>query len=120
MNVGIDPFSASDPMSIYKNILKGKVAFPSNFNKEAKSLVKHLLVHDLTKRYGNLKNGAGDIKIHRWFNGFDWSACEKMELTSFYKPTIKGKGDTSNFTEYPDSPQPAQAVPADQDIFKNW
>lgn len=41
-------------------------------NREAKSLVKHLLVADLTKRYGNLKGGANDIKGHRWFQSMDW------------------------------------------------
>lgn len=52
--------------------MKGKVKFPRNFDKNAKSLVKHLLVADLSKRYGNLKNGANDIKNHRWFAGIDW------------------------------------------------
>jgi protein kinase A len=44
-------------MGIYKNILRGKISFPSTFDKDAKSLVKHLLVADLSKRYGNLKDG---------------------------------------------------------------
>jgi hypothetical protein len=55
MHAGIDPFNDDDPMGIYKNILRGKVQFPNNFDKDAKSLVKHLLVSDLSKRYGNLK-----------------------------------------------------------------
>ena len=61
MHAGIDPFSDDDTMGIYKNILKGKVNFPSSFEKEAKdakSLIKHLLVADLSKRYGNLKEGS--------------------------------------------------------------
>jgi hypothetical protein len=45
-------------MGIYKNILRGKISFPSTFDKDAKSLVKHLLVADLSKRYGNLKDGS--------------------------------------------------------------
>jgi len=53
--------------------LKGKVKFPRTFDKNAKSIVKHLLVADLSKRYGNLKNGAGDIKNHRWFSAIDWN-----------------------------------------------
>ena len=60
MHAGIDPFSDDDTMGIYKNILKGKVTFPSMFEKdakEAKSLIRHLLVADLSKRYGNLKEG---------------------------------------------------------------
>jgi protein kinase A len=57
MHAGIDPFNDDDPMGIYKNILRGKIQFPSSFDKDAKSLVKHLLVADLSKRYGNLKDG---------------------------------------------------------------
>jgi serine/threonine protein kinase len=79
MHAGIDPFNDEDPMGIYKNILRGKISFPSSFDKDAKSLVKHLLVADLSKRYGNLKDGiyililgVNDIKKHRWFNNFSW------------------------------------------------
>ena len=55
MIAGIDPFNDEDPMLIYQKILKGKIKFPSSFPSNAKSLVKHLLVQDLSKRYGNLK-----------------------------------------------------------------
>ena len=72
MIVGIDPFSDDEPMAVYQNILKGKIKFPGSFPKDARSLVKHLLVADLAKRYGNLKRGVKDIKGHRWFKGFDW------------------------------------------------
>jgi len=72
LNAGIDPFSADDPMEIYRKILKGSLKFPRNFDSNAKSIVKHLLVADLSKRYGNLKNGANDIKNHRWFVNIDW------------------------------------------------
>lgn len=61
MHAGIDPFTDDDTMKIYKNILKGKVNFSMVFEKEAKdakSLIKHLLQSDLSKRYGNLKNGT--------------------------------------------------------------
>ena len=57
MLAGIDPFNDDDPMIIYQNILKGRLKFPSGFDSDAKSLVKHLLVADLSARYGNLKNG---------------------------------------------------------------
>jgi len=67
MLAGIDPFNDEDPMAIYQKILKGKVKFPRNFDRGAKSLVKHLLVGDLNKRFGNLKGGANDIKNHRFF-----------------------------------------------------
>merc|ERR1711904_398450 len=56
MVAGIDPFNDDDPMAIYQKILKGKIKFPRDFEKDAKSLVKHLLCADVTKRYGCLKN----------------------------------------------------------------
>jgi serine/threonine protein kinase len=76
MNAGIDPFSDEDPMGIYQKILKGKIKFPKDFCKNAKSIVKHLVTADLSKRYGNLKKGinskikilgVADIKTHRYF-----------------------------------------------------
>lgn len=72
MNNGIDPFTADDPMQIYQNILSGKIKFSSSFDPDAKSLVRHLVEHDLSKRYGNLKNGVDDIKKHRYFKQIDW------------------------------------------------
>jgi protein kinase A len=57
MIAGIDPFSADDPIMVYQNILKGVLKFPRTFDNDAKSLVKHLLQADLSKRFGNLKKG---------------------------------------------------------------
>ena len=57
MHAGIDPFNDDDPMGIYRNILRGKISFPSTFNKEAKSIVRNFLTADLSKRFGNLKDG---------------------------------------------------------------
>ena len=70
--LGIDPFTADDPMQIYQNILSGKIRFSSSFDSDAKSLVRHLVEHDLSKRYGNLKNGVDDVKKHRYFKHIDW------------------------------------------------
>ena len=66
--------------------MKGKIKFPRNFDKDAKSLIKHLLVADLSKRYGNLKNGAEDIKNHRWFAEIDWKLMLEKKLPIPYKP----------------------------------
>lgn len=86
MIAGIDPFNDEDPMTIYQKILKGKVKFPRDFDKSAKSLVKHLLVADVTKRYGCLKGGVADIKTHRWFKGFQWLQLAEEKLDAPYKP----------------------------------
>ncbi|KAL4510785.1 hypothetical protein ABPG72_004939 [Tetrahymena utriculariae] len=120
MLAGIDPFNDEDPMAIYQKILKGKVKFPRNFDKNAKSLVKHLLVADLTKRYGNLKGGVNDIKTHRWFADMDWDALFHKKIPPTYKPVVKGKGDTSNYSSYPDSTELPKPIKTADDPFINW
>jgi len=62
MIAGIDPFADDDPMTIYQNILKDKLHFPKGFDHDAKSLIRYLLIADLSKRSGTLKSGINDIK----------------------------------------------------------
>lgn len=93
--------------------MKGKVRFPKNFHKDAKSIVKHLLVADLAKRYGNLKRGVKDIKYHRWFKTFDWKKCVSLKLNPPYIPPVRSSGDTSMYSEYPDSPELPRAIKHD-------
>ena len=69
--------------------MKGKIRFPKNFDKDAKSLIKHLLEADLSKRYGNLKNGADDIKNHIWFGKINWQEMVEKKIPPYYKPTVK-------------------------------
>ena len=120
MIVGIDPFNDDDPMMVYQKILKGKIRFPSGFDSNAKSLIKHLLDLDLTKRYGNLKNGVKDITGHRFFKNFDWDKLMKKELPPPYVPKVKSNDDISNFSSYPDSDNPAQAIKKEDDPFLDW
>lgn len=89
MNAGIDPFNDEDPMLIYQKILKGKIKFPSSFNANAKSLVKHVLEADLSKRYGNLKGGVDDIKNHRFFKGVDWNQLVSKQIKAPYTPKVR-------------------------------
>ena len=103
MIAGIDPFADDDPMIIYQNILKGKFHFPKGFDNDAKSLVRHLLVADLSKRYGNLKNGVNDIKHHRYMNTINFNNLLSKKISPPYRPKVKSPGDTSNFSSYKDS-----------------
>ena len=121
MLAGIDPFNDDDPMAIYQKILKGKVKFPRDFDKKAKSLVKHLLVADTTKRYGCMKDGAKDIKDHKWFSeDFSWDEIFAKTVKPTYVPVIKDPGDTNNFSSYPDSPDSPTSVSAAEDPFSEW
>ena len=59
-------------MAIYRKIINTKTRYPEGFDSRLKSLVKHLLRRDLSKRFGNLKNGAEDIKSHRFFEDINF------------------------------------------------
>ncbi len=120
MIAGIDPFSDDDPMMVYQKILKGKIKFPSGFDSNAKSIIKHLLDADLTKRYGNLKNGVKDITGHRFFKNVEWEKLLKKEIEPPYIPKVKSNDDISNFSQYPDSDTPAPQIKKEEDPFLDW
>lgn len=103
MLAGQPPFVDDDPMGIYQQILAGKLTFPRFFDRSAKNLIKKLLTADLTKRYGCLKNGAEDIKKHKWLNSIDYNAMYSRTLAAPLVPRVSGAHDTSNFDPYPDS-----------------
>lgn len=81
MLVGYPPFYDDNPFGIYEKILSGKIDWPRHMDPIAKDLVKKLLVPDRTKRMGNMKNGADDIKRHRWFKHLDWDEVYNKKLT---------------------------------------
>ena len=119
MLAGIDPFNDEDPMKIYQKITHSVVKFPSKFDKSAKSLVKKLLVRDISKRLGNLKNGVNDIKSHRFFKDFEFTLINKFKPN--YVPKVSGNGDFSNFPIYDDSDENlTPPIPPDRDPFADW
>ena len=120
MLVGIDPFSDDDPMMIYQKIIKGKIHFPKIINKDAKSLIKHLLTADITKRYGCLKNGVKDIINHRLFENFNWRSFVFMKMEAPYIPKVKNDLDTSCFGDYPDSDKETPSISKKDDPFLGW
>ena len=120
MLVGIDPFSDKEPMTVYKNILSCNLKFPKSFEKNAKSLVKHLIMCNLSKRFGNLKGGVEDIKEHRWFDDFSWKNLLKKEIRPPFLPNVKSDGDTSNYFKYPEEQELPNPLNPIQDPFLDW
>lgn len=57
-----------------------QVRFPGHFSNDLKELLRNLLQVDLTKRFGNLRNGVNDIKGHRWFATTDWIAIYQKKV----------------------------------------
>lgn len=100
MNAGHPPFYASDPMRIYEKVVSGKYRCPYHFSPELKDLIIRILQVDVTRRFGNLKNGVLDFKNHKWFRDIDWDKLLNSRLTPPYIPKIHSPGDTSYFESY--------------------
>ena len=120
MIAGIDPFSDDDPMMVYQKILKGKIKFPTGFDSNAKSIIKHLLEQDLTKRYGNLRGGIKDITGHRFFKNINWDDLLAKKIPPPYIPKVKSDDDISNFSSYPDSDTKGVSLKKNEDPFLDW
>jgi serine/threonine protein kinase len=121
MVVGIDPFTDDDVLTIYQKILKCNVVYPKNMDSKVKSLCKHLLVEDVTKRYGCMINGVNDIYNHRLFRDLNWKGLVNMELVPEHLPKIKCSEDTSNFMEYPeDRGLEVASICPEEDPFIDW
>jgi len=100
MAAGYPPFFADQPIQIYEKIVSGRVRFPSHFSSDLKDLLRNLLQVDLTKRYGNLRNGVNDIKNHKWFSTTEWIAVYQRKVAAPLVPRLKGPADTGQFQEY--------------------
>ena len=97
---GKDPFSSKDPILIYQNILTNNKKFPKIIDRDAKTLINHLLVADPQKRYGCLKNGVSDIKNHRLYNDFEWDKLWECSMEAPFVPAIEeGEPITKYFDE---------------------
>ena len=84
--------------------------------------MKNLLQADLTKRYGNLRNGVKDIKDSPFFGDIDWERLMDKKIPAPYIPPVSGITDTSNFDQYPDSTDKNGVSPPamNPDPFSNW
>ncbi|XP_027866841.1 cAMP-dependent protein kinase catalytic subunit PRKX isoform X1 [Xiphophorus couchianus] len=122
MLAGYPPFFDDNPFGIYQKILSGKLEFPRHLDFYVKDLIKKFLVIDRARRLGNMKNGADDVKKHRWFKTVDWEAVPLRKLKPPIVPKVSHEGDTSNFDMYPDDDwkKDPPVSPKDLEIFKNF
>mmetsp|Transcript_91090 Transcript_91090/g.181110 ORF Transcript_91090/g.181110 Transcript_91090/m.181110 type:complete len:384 (-) Transcript_91090:268-1419(-) len=103
MLAGYPPFFDNTPFGIYQKVLAGKIEYPRHFDVKVKDILKRLLTYDRNKRLGCLKDGAEDIKRHKWYKGFDWEVLSNRSLPPPFVPAVKGADDTSMFDRYPES-----------------
>ena len=66
--VGYLQFYYENTFATYQKYISGRIEFPRHSDFHTKDIVSKLLAAYRTKWLGNLKNGAKDIKKHKWFN----------------------------------------------------
>lgn len=64
----------------------------------------NLIQVDLSKRYGNLKNGIYDIRSHPWFATLNWIDLFNKTVEAPYIPKLNGADDTSSFDIFIEEP----------------
>ncbi|TFY59649.1 hypothetical protein EVJ58_g5653 [Rhodofomes roseus] len=102
---GLPPFHEPDisPVKLYEKITVGPTCIKwPDFHPNAKDIILKLMAADPSKRYGNLRHGAGDVFAHRWFSEVDWDKLRNREIQAPYLPRINGDGDASAFERYPE------------------
>uniref|UniRef100_A0AAR5PTJ0 Protein kinase domain-containing protein n=2 Tax=Dendroctonus ponderosae TaxID=77166 RepID=A0AAR5PTJ0_DENPD len=103
MSAGYPPFTSGDPMKVYEKIISCKYKTPAFFTLELSDLIRNMLQVDLSRRFGNLRNGTADIKSHRWFHHTNFEGIFNRQIEPPFRPKIKSASDTSNFDDYPHS-----------------
>ena len=90
-------------MKTYNMILRGieSIEFPRKVTRTANHLVHKLCKDNPAERLGYQRHGLKDIRMHRWFQGFDWTGLEKRKQRPPYIPNIRSESDTANFDPPP-------------------
>jgi len=103
MLAGYPPFCDDNTFVIYEKILVGNIKWPRVMDATARDLIERLLVHDRTRRLGCMREGAEDIKNHRFFSSLDWEDVYYKQLKPPIVPKIRSKADTRNYADYPET-----------------
>lgn len=128
---GRPPFMAQSPMDVFQMILNQKILFTKTFDPAAKSLIKHLCDHDLTKRYGNISGGVDVIKNHNFFENVDWAALKaknfgpsglRMPYTPVDRDSTCTDGQKMSYLELDEYNEQTRFPPikVERDPFLNW
>lgn len=106
MLTGENPFydGRMDQMTLFKKITSGKWNFPpsSKLSPEAKDLLRRLIVANPKERLGCLARGDLDVREHAWFDGYDFGALYRKEITPPWIPDVSNPFDGTNFENWSD------------------
>ncbi|KAK3026254.1 hypothetical protein RJ639_041630 [Escallonia herrerae] len=95
--VGIPPFNAEHPQTIFDNILNRNVPWPrvpEEMSPDAQDLIDRLLTEDPNQRLG--ARGASEVKEHPFFRDINWDTLARQKAA--FVPASESALDTSYFT----------------------
>ncbi|KAI4329982.1 hypothetical protein MLD38_028300 [Melastoma candidum] len=95
--VGIPPFNAEHPQTIFDNILNRNIPWPrvpQDMSHEAQDLIDRLLTEDPHQRLG--AEGAWEVKEHAFFKDINWDTLARQKAA--FVPTSESAFDTTYFT----------------------
>lgn len=101
---GYPPFYSENTIKTYEKIVSAIVKFPTNFSPDLKDLIRNFLQVNLSRRLGNLRGGAWDVRHHKWFEDINWLDMYYQRQLPPYIPKSGGPGDASNFDDYDEEP----------------
>jgi len=97
MVASFPPFYDEQPINTYRRIIKGKVKWVRTFSPEVRDLIQAFLRVRPIKRLGIRRGGVELIRKSPFFEGFDWKALQKQQMTAPIKNKVRDITDMSNF-----------------------
>ncbi|KAL6754149.1 putative cGMP-dependent protein kinase [Haematococcus lacustris] len=95
---GLPPFMHQDRLCMFRKACARELTWPKHFSGSLKSLLDRLLDPNPLYRIGSGRAGAGEIRTHPWFAGFDWEGFQARRLPAPYMPKQPAHpGDPVNF-----------------------
>lgn len=96
---GHPPFYQPDGQThrLFERIQQGTslINWPPFLNPIVIDLILKLMEREPSRRYGNLRHGAGDVFAHPWFTEVNWERMTNREYPTPYVPVVRHAGDTS-------------------------
>lgn len=114
MVAGKPPFHAKNKTRLFTKILYYKFDFPDHFSTDLKNILKKLLERDVSRRIGNMKRGAEDVKRHAWFKGISWLMLINKEVIPLLNPY---KADFDLIANFPRARQTSMLHISNTDKF---
>jgi len=127
MLAGYPPWYHTKPHTVYSDVINQRPDVPQHFDPHGKELIHKLLTKERSKRIGSSKNGAEDIKKHKWYRGLNWAALYNKQmippLDGVLEMSISAPTDIRHFEPYPTSSEetgPILDETKDETLFGAW